>query len=270
MTNRLDQVFAAARKDGRKVLIPYIMAGDPDLETSAELVRALEAAGADAIELGIPFSDPIADGPVILRAAMRALTHDTSLAQVLETVRRLRAHTRLPIVFMSYYNPIYVYGDEKFAADAVAAGVDGVIVPDLPPEEAHGLQKAARKHGLKTIFLLAPTSNPARIDKVCRQASGFIYYVSLTGITGATLSDFDDVARRVEAIRAKTNKPIAVGFGISTPDQARAASRAADGVIVGSALVKVIEEQVDKGASRAQLVAAATDFTASLRKGLDG
>lgn len=270
MTSRIDQVFNTARRDGRKVLIPYIMAGDPDLATTLELVRALEAAGADAIELGIPFSDPIADGPVILRAAMRALTHGTSLTQVLDTVRALRAHTQVPIVFMSYYNPIYVYGEARFARDAVAAGVDGVIVPDLPPEEAHGLARAAREHGLATIFLLAPTSNSARINKVCRQATGFIYYVSLTGITGARLTDFGDVAQRVQAIRARTTKPVAVGFGISNAGQAKAAAQAADGVIVGSALVRVIEERIDAGASRAQLVGAARDFTAALRKGLDG
>ncbi len=269
MTRRIDQVFKQARQDGRKVLIPYIMAGDPDLDTSVELVKALDAAGADLIELGIPFSDPIADGPVILRAAMRALTGDTSLSQVIDTVRKLREHTQIPIVFMSYYNPIFVYGEDAFCRDAVAAGVDGVIVPDLPPEEADGLIKAARNHDLATIFLLAPTSNPKRIKKVCGKSTGFIYYVSLTGITGAKLTDFGDVTQRIQAIRSTTHKPVAVGFGISNAEQARTVGAAADGVIVGSALVRIIEEKIDSDASREELLAASGDFIASLRKGLD-
>ncbi len=269
MTRRIDKVFSDARRNGRKALIPYIMAGDPNLDTTITLVKALEAAGADLIELGIPFSDPIADGPVILRAAMRALRHDTSLTQVLETVRELRKHTQIPIVFMSYYNPIFVYGDANFAKDAVAAGVDGVIIPDLPPEEAADLTKAAREHGLSTIFLLAPTSNQTRINKVCRQASGFVYYVSLTGITGSKLTDFADVAERIGEIRKKTGKPICVGFGISTPDQARAAGKAADGVIVGSALVRIIEEKIEADAPQAELVGAAKDYLQTLRTGLD-
>ncbi len=270
MARRIDQVFKDARRDGRKVLIPYIMAGDPDLATSIELVNTLDRAGADIIELGIPFSDPIADGPVILRAAMRALNHDTSLTQVMDTVRTIRRQTQIPIVFMSYYNPIYVYGDDAFCRDAVAAGVDGVIIPDLPPEEADGLIRAARKHGLATIFLLAPTSDPKRIKKVCAKATGFIYYVSLTGITGATLTDFGDVTSRIRAIQKGTRKPVAVGFGISNAEQARTVGEAADGVIVGSALVKIIESKVDDNAPQAELLAASGEFIASLRKGLDG
>jgi tryptophan synthase alpha chain len=269
MTRRIDKVFKDARREGRKALIPYIMAGDPNLDTTIKLVKALDQAGADAIELGIPFSDPIADGPVILRAAMRALTHDTTLTQVLDTVRELRKHTQIPIIFMTYYNPIYVYGDAAFAKDAVAAGVDGVIIPDLPPEESADLVAASRKHDLSTVFLLAPTSNEARIKKVCRLASGFVYYVSLTGITGSKLTDFGDVAERIGAIRQHTKKPICVGFGISNAEQARAAGKAADGVIVGSALVRVIEEHIDADAPQETLVAAATKFLTDLRTGLD-
>ncbi|MDH5526038.1 MAG: tryptophan synthase subunit alpha [Nitrospirota bacterium] len=268
MTHRIDTAFRTARKAGRKVLIPYVMAGDPDLDTTLRLIPELEKAGADVIELGIPFSDPIADGPVILRAAMRALVHDTSLTDVLGAVKKIRAVSQVPLVFMSYYNPIYHYGVEAFARDAVTAGVDGVIIPDLPPEEGHDLIVAARKEKLATIFLLAPTSDDARIRKVTQTATGFIYYVSITGITGAALTDMGDVGARIGDIRKKTGKPIAVGFGISTPEQARAIGRMADGVIVGSALVKHIEANLE--ADRDTLVNAATAFVAGLRQGLDG
>jgi len=270
MSRRIDHVFQQTRRTGRKALIPYIMAGDPDMDLTRRLVPELEAAGADIVELGIPFSDPIADGPVILRAAMRALVHDTSLAEVLRAVRDIRRDCRVPIVLMSYYNPICQYGEDAFAADAVAAGVDGVIVPDLPPEEGAGLIRAARAADLATIFLLAPTSDPGRIRKVARVCRGFIYYVSLTGITGARLTDHGDVAGRIADIRKATDKPVAVGFGIATPEQARDLGRMADGVIVGSALVRVIEQQVEAGAAPDRIVGAAGDFVRSLRKGVDG
>jgi tryptophan synthase alpha chain len=265
---RIDQTFREARKAGRKVLIPYIMAGDPDLNTTRHLVPALERAGADVVELGIPFSDPIADGPVILRAGMRALVHDTSLAEVIRAVADIRRECRIPIVLMSYYNPILQYGDDAFARDAVAAGVDGVIVPDLPPEEGAALIRAGREHGLATVFLLAPTSDAGRIAKVVRISTGFVYYVSLTGITGARLAESHDVAAHLARIREATGKPVAVGFGIATPEQARAVAALADGVIVGSALVQVIEREVEAGSDR--VVEAAAAFVASLRKGVDG
>lgn len=266
----IDQAFRAAARARRKVLIPYVMAGDPDLALTVRLVPALAEAGADVVELGIPFSDPIADGPVILRAALRALVNDTSLAEVIGAVRDIRRATRVPIVLMSYYNPILQMGPEPFAAEAVAAGVDGVIVPDLPPEEASDLIRAARKSGLATIFLLAPTSDPGRIRRVARVCRGFLYYVSLTGITGARLADTDDVARRIAEIRKATQKPIAVGFGIATPEQAAAVGKVADGVIVGSALVRVMEREVEAGSDPQKLVAAAAEFVAGLRRGLDG
>ena len=270
MTQRIDTVFKKARKSGRKVLIPYIMAGDPDLATTLKLIGQLDASGADIIELGIPFSDPIADGPVILEAAMRALTHDTSLTEVIELVRQVRKTTDIPIVFMSYYNPIYKYGDEAFAKDAVAAGVDGVIVPDLPPEEATPLVKAAKANGLATIFLLAPTSDPGRIARVCRVSTGFVYYVSLTGITGAKITNQTDVTERLGTIRQATRKPVAVGFGISTPEQAAHMGKVADGVIVGSALVKVIAGEIEARSGQDTLLSAAGSFVSSLRAGLDG
>ncbi|MFQ5507838.1 MAG: tryptophan synthase subunit alpha [Leptospirillia bacterium] len=269
MTRRINQVFKHARTAGRKVLIPYIMAGDPNMDTTCALVEAIDRAGADVIELGVPFSDPIADGPVILRAAMRSLTHDTSLAETLRTVEKLRQVTQIPIVFMTYYNLIYQYGEEAFARDAVAAGVDGVIIPDLPPEEGANLISAARENGLATIFLLAPTSNEARITRVCRQATGFVYYVSITGITGARITDQQDVAECINRIRQHTTKPIAVGFGISTPEQARSIGQMADGVIVGSALVRIIEEQEEAGAGKDAVVRAAAEFVGSLRTALD-
>jgi tryptophan synthase alpha chain len=267
---RIDHTFREARRAGRKVLIPYVMAGDPDLATTRLLVPALERAGADVVELGIPFSDPIADGPVILRAGMRALVHDTSLAEVIRAVADIRKSCAVPIVLMSYYNPILQYGDAAFARDAAAAGVDGVIVPDLPPEEGSELIRAGRKHGLATVFLLAPTSDAGRIAKVARLSTGFIYYVSLTGITGSRLADSHDVAEHLERIRAASDNPVAVGFGIATPEQARAVGRLADGVIVGSALVQVIEGEVEADAGPDQVVAAASAFVASLRKGVDG
>jgi tryptophan synthase alpha chain len=274
MASRIDHVFQQARRTGRKALIPYVMAGDPDMDLTRRLVPELAAAGADIVELGIPFSDPIADGPTILRAGMRALVHDTSLAEVLRAVADIRKggekECDVPIVLMSYYNPILQYGEAAFAADAVAAGVDGVIVPDLPPEEGQGLIKAARAAGLDTIFLLAPTSDPGRIRKVARVCRGFIYYVSLTGITGARLADPADVAGPIAAIREATDKPVAVGFGIATPEQARDVGRVADGVIVGSALVRVIEEEVEAKAGPDRIVRAAREFVASLRKGVDG
>lgn len=266
----IDQAFRKAAKAGRKVLIPYVMAGDPNLDVTARLVPALAEAGADVVELGIPFSDPIADGPVILRAAMRALARDVSLAEVIGTVRAIRRVSRVPIVFMSYYNPILQMGPERFAVEAASAGVDGVIVPDLPPEEGADLIRAARKAGLATIFLLAPTSDPGRIAHIARVSTGFLYYVSLTGTTGAALTDPDEVARRIADIRKVSRKPVAVGFGIATPEQARIVGKIADGVIVGSALVRVMEREIEAGADPEKLVAAAGQFVADLRRGLDG
>jgi len=270
MTRRIDHVFQEARRTGRKVLIPYIMAGDPDMATTCRLVPALEAAGADIVELGVPFSDPIADGPVILRAGMRALAHDTSLAEILRAVRQIRRGCSVPVVLMSYYNPVLQYGEAAFARDAVKAGVDGVIVPDLPPEEGAGLIAGARAHGLATVFLLAPTSDPARIAKVSRVSTGFVYYVSLTGITGARLTDPREVSERLAHVRRATDKPVAVGFGIATPEQAGALARLADGVIVGSALVRVMEQELEAGADADKVVRSARDFVAALRKGVDG
>jgi tryptophan synthase alpha chain len=246
--NRIDQIFEKLRSKGEKALIAYIMAGDPSLQETESLVLELEKAGADIIELGVPFSDPIADGPVIQKAAERALRSGTSLKKILQSVKILRTRTQIPLVLMAYYNTIHALGETAFCTEAVAAGVDGLIVPDMPPEEAGLLEPSAADAGLRVIFLLAPTSTPARRAMVAGRSRGFLYYVSLTGITGARLTDLEDVRRNVMKIRQVTDVPVAVGFGIATPQDAAQVAMIADGVIVGSAIVRRIgEHQQDPG-----------------------
>lgn len=242
MINRLDATFDRLRADGRKALIAYIMAGDPSLQETETLVLELEKAGADVIELGVPFSDPIADGPVIQAAAERALRSGTSLRKILRTVASLRARTQVPLVLMAYYNTIHAMGEAMFCRLSAEAGVDGLVVPDMPPEEAGPLEGPASVAGLRLIYLLAPTSTPARRTMVARRSRGFVYYVSLTGITGAKLTDVGDVRRNVEKIRSVTDVPVAVGFGIATPQDASRVAEIADGVIVGTAIVRQIGE----------------------------
>ncbi len=237
--SRIKKTFATLKRQGGKAFIPYVMAGDPTLERTAELVRMLEGCGADIIELGVPFSDPLADGPVIQRAAERALAAGTRLRHVVTLVRELRLTTQIPIVLMTYYNPIFKYGEARFAAEASAAGVDGLIIPDLPPHEAKNLIALCRRSGIDNIFLTAPTSTPERRKIVARASSGFIYYVSITGITGAGLAMDTSIAESVQGIaRESGGKPVAVGFGVSTPEEASAVAAFADGVIVGSAIVR--------------------------------
>ncbi|MBI5203892.1 MAG: tryptophan synthase subunit alpha [Nitrospirae bacterium] len=240
--NRIEKTFKELKIRNKKAFIPYIMAGDPSVEKTKELVLVLEECGADIIELGVPFTDPLADGPTIQRAAERALKGGVTLKGVLALVKDLRAKTRVPLVLMTYYNPVFKYGEERFVKDAKDAGVDGVIIPDLPPDEAGELIKTAKKAGLATIFLLAPTSTEDRIKKVAAAARGFIYYVSMTGITGAQISLDGSIGKSINNIRSITDKPVAVGFGISTPEEARAVSGISDGVIVGSAIVRKIQE----------------------------
>jgi len=242
MTNRLDSTFERLRAHRQKALIAYVMAGDPSLPETEALVLELERAGADIIELGVPFSDPIADGPVIQRAAERALRSGTSLRRILPAVSALRAKTQIPLVLMAYYNTIYAFGEPAFCRQAVEAGVDGLIVPDMPPEEAGLLEAAASQAGLRLIFLLAPTSTPARRTGIARRSKGFVYYVSLTGITGAKLPDLEEVRRNVEKIRQVTETPVAVGFGVATAKDVSQVAAIADGVIVGSAIVRQIGE----------------------------
>jgi len=238
MKSRITKKFQSLRKDRQKAFIPYIMAGDPGIRRTRELAHILEDCGADIIELGVPFSDPLADGPTIQAAAQRALSGGTTLHTVMELVASLRAVTQIPIILMTYYNPIFKYGDERFIADASAAGVDGMIVPDLPPDEAEGIMELAKKRPFDTIFLLAPTSTEERISKVAHASRGFIYYVSITGITGSKLTLDPSIETHINHIRSVSDTPIAVGFGISTPEDAAMVSRFADGVIVGSAIVK--------------------------------
>lgn len=240
MTSRLDQTFAELRSRKGKALIAYIMAGDPTLQDTERLVLELERAGADVIELGVPFSDPIADGPVIQQAAERALRNGASLRKILPMVKTLRSKTQVPLVLMSYYNTIHAFGPERFCWEAVAAGVDGLIVPDMPPDEAGPLEEPAAEAGLQLIFLLAPTSTTDRRSYVVRRSQGFVYYVSLTGITGAKLSNLAEIGTNVEKIRKISAIPVAVGFGVATPEDAAKVAAIADGVIVGSAIVKQI------------------------------
>lgn len=261
---RIEKKFAELKDKGEKALITYIMAGDPNLQDTERLVLELEKAGADLIEIGIPFSDPLADGPTIQKAASRALEHNVSLSDVIDLAKKVRKVSNIPLIFMSYYNPIFKYGEERFVRDAVKAGVDGVIVPDLPPEEAEGLIKHSREKGLDTIFLLAPTSGEERIKKVCKSSTGFIYYVSLTGVTGAREGVSKDIKGMIKKIKSHTKLPIAVGFGISRPEQAKEISSWADGVIVGSAIVKVIEENIGKKGIHKKV----HDFVKSLKNGM--
>ncbi len=238
--NRIDDKFKSLRSNGRKAFIAYVTAGDPNLALTKKLALALETSGVDILELGVPFSDPIADGPTIQEASYRALKGKTTLKKIFAMVRSLRSATDMPIVFMTYYNPILRYGLKDFFISCRDCGVDGVIVPDLPYEEASDLVRLAKSYKVATIFLAAPTSTPDRIRNIAKYSKGFIYYVSLTGVTGARKALPKDIASKIKSIRSVTDKPIAVGFGVSNPKQAAQLATVADGIIVGSAIVKII------------------------------
>jgi tryptophan synthase alpha chain len=263
--SRIADKFDELNKNGEKALITFITAGDPDLDMTGELIPEMEKSGADIIELGVPFSDPMADGPTIQKASERALAAGTTLEAILATVKSVRRVSQVPIILMGYFNPVYRYGIRKFAADAVNAGVDGVLLVDLPPEEAAGFKTEASAHGLEVIFLLTPTSDDKRIEKVARLAGGFVYYVSVTGVTGARKSVADSVFDAVSKIKKRINLPVAVGFGISDPSQAAKVAAVANGVVVGSALVKLFEEfqglELKKEVAR---------FIAALKAGIAG
>lgn len=245
--SRIPHRFADLKAQGRKALIPYVTAGDPRPETTVPLMHAMVAAGADLIELGVPFSDPMADGPVIQQACERALEHHVSLRNVLEMVAAFRAQDLdTPVVLMGYLNPIEVMGVEAFARAAAAAGVDGVLTVDLPPEEGHELVEVLKAQAIDPIFLLSPTSTEARIEAICQAASGFVYYVSLKGVTGAATLDVDAVAAKLAAIRRHAQTPVGVGFGISDADTAARVATVADAVVVGSAIVRRIAENVTR------------------------
>jgi tryptophan synthase alpha chain len=243
--SNIENTFKKLKQTGRKALIPYIMAGDPSLDATKQFVSELEEAGADIIELGVPFSDPLADGPVIQRAHERALQKGVTLKKVIALVKEIRQSSHIPLILMTYYNPVFKFGVETFIKEAADSGVDGVIIPDLIPDEAHDFISVARKHKIDTIFLLAPTSTLERIKRVVKVSTGFIYYVSITGITGAKLAIGDPMKDTLRSIKSNTNKPVAVGFGISNPEEAAEISKLADGVIVGSAIVRLIAEGKD-------------------------
>jgi len=260
-TSRIDAAFEQLRAKGERALVAYLMAGDPSLAETERLVVEAERRGADLIELGVPFSDPLADGPVIQRADVRALAAGASLPRVLEMVASLRARVRIPLVLMTYYNPILAFGLKGFARTAVEAGADGVIVPDLPHEEAEPLRAEAEPAGLDMIHMVAPTSTPARVKAIARLSRGFIYVVSLTGVTGARRELPPDLDAQLRTLRLVTTKPLCVGFGVSTPEQVAVVGRLADGVAVGSAIVRTIEEHTGTAA----LVEKVGDFIASLK-----
>ena len=246
MKNRIKEKFKQLKKKRKKAFIVFITAGDPNLKTTEELVLAFENAGVDIIELGVPFSDPLADGPTIQASSQRALKGKVSLRKILDSVSRIRKRSQLPIALMTYYNPIFRFGEEKFIAKAYQAGVDGVIIPDLPPEEASSLIKEAKKKNIATVFFLSPTTQRKRIKTIVQACSGFIYYVSLTGVTGARRQLPKELSGDLKKLKRYTSKPICAGFGISRSEQVKAISGVCDGVIVGSAVIKEIEKNKDK------------------------
>ena len=267
MTARIESRFSALRKAARPALVTFVTAGDPDYETSLAILKALPAAGADIIEIGMPFSDPMADGPAIQAAGLRALKAGQTMVKTLEMVRAFRKGDRdTPVVLMGYYNPIYIYGNARFLADARAAGVDGLIVVDLPPEEDEELCIPAMKAGLNFVRLATPTTDEHRLPTVLKNTSGFVYYVAITGITGTKTPDSARVAAAVDRIKQRTDLPVAVGFGVSTPEQAAAIGRNADGVVVGSALVRAVEKSLDAGVQTT--VGAVTELVSALAQGV--
>ncbi|HWZ10325.1 MAG TPA: tryptophan synthase subunit alpha [Xanthobacteraceae bacterium] len=270
MTTRIDRRFAALRAEGRAALVTYIMAGDPDCGSSLAILKALPRAGADVVELGMPFTDPMADGPAVQAAGLRALAAGQDMKRTLALVRDFRrGDDATPIVLMGYYNPIYVYGVDRFLADAKSAGVDGLIVVDLPPEEDVELCLPALEAGFNFIRLATPTTDDKRLPAVLANTSGFVYYVSITGITGAAAPDTAKVADAVRRIKRHTDLPVCVGFGVRTAEQARALSEGADGVAVGSALVEAVRKSLGPdGRATAATVSAVADLVRALADGV--
>jgi len=264
-SNRLDSTLAALRQNGRKALVIYLMAGDPDIPFTERIVPKLAQAGVDAVELGFPFSDPVADGPVIQAAGTRALHRFGGLPDFLAMVQRIRKHTDVPIATMTYYNPIFRYGEAKFATDAAAAGLDGVIIPDLPVDEAGEWPQQCRDAGLAPILLEAPNTDAAHAQRIAEAAGGFIYLVSLKGVTGTDVGLGDNLGTRVERFRALTQTPLLVGFGIHTAEQAAQVGALSDGVVVGSGAVSRIAAAANANAAEQALLA----YVKELRAGLD-
>lgn len=261
---RLGERFAALRERDERALIPFVTAGDPDLATTEALLRALAEAGADAIELGAPFSDPIAEGPTIQKSSERALASGTTLVRIFEMVKSVRASVEIPIVLMGYANPFFTVGEERFAAAAAEVGVDGVIVPDLPLEEGARFYDAAEAAGVDPILMAAPTTTPERLVQLTKRSRGFLYYVALTGVTGARAAIAEDLEAGVRRARELSDVPVCVGFGVSTPEQAQAIGRYADGVVVGSALVDRIAAETTLDGR----IDAASRFVAELKASL--
>ena len=272
MTTRIDRRFTALEQEGRAALMTFVVAGDPDAETSLAIVKALPRAGADLIEIGMPFTDPMADGPAVQAGGVRALAAGQTMIKTLALVRAFRAgDDATPIVLMGYYNPIYIYGVDKFLVDAKTAGVDGLIVVDLPPEEDEELCLPALRAGLNFIRLATPTTDDKRLPAVLANTSGFVYYVSVAGITGSAAPDPSVVTQAVARIKRHTKLPVAVGFGVRTTQTAAAIARGADGVVVGSALVDAVKQSLDaNGRPTVRTVAAVTDLVAQLAAGVRG
>jgi tryptophan synthase alpha chain len=264
--SRIGDRFRLLRARGEKALIPFVTAGDPDLATTEALLPALALAGADVIELGVPFSDPMAEGPTIQRASERALRSGASLRKVLQLVERVRPKVDVPIVLMGYANNFLVMGEEEFAAAAADVGVDGLIAVDLPPEEGEGLHGALRARGVDPILLAAPTTRPERLEMLAKRTAGFLYFVSLTGTTGARQALSETLEREVRAVRAISNVPVCVGFGVSTPEHAARIAAFADGVVVGSAVVDRIERAASPDAAVEAVVAFVEDLKRPLRR----
>jgi tryptophan synthase alpha chain len=270
MTTRIDRRFAALKEEGRAALMTFVMGGDPDYETSLAIVKALPAAGSDLIEIGMPFTDPMADGPAIQAAGVRALKSGQTMKRTLSLVREFRrADDATPVVLMGYYNPIYIYGVDAFLADARAAGVDGLIVVDLPPEEDSELCLPALKAGFNFIRLATPTTDDKRLPAVLANTSGFVYYVSITGITGSAAPDAAKVGEAVKRIKRHSTLPVCVGFGVRTAEQVRAIAQGADGVVVGSALVETVRKHLDPhGKPTAETAGGVADLVRALASGV--
>ena len=243
---RIANTFNALRAQGEKALVIYLTAGDPSLEVTREIVLGLDAAGVDCLEIGVPFSDPTADGPIIQAASQRALRNGTTLSAILDMIESIRTVSEIPVVLFGYYNPILSYGTERFAVRAKETGVDGILVVDLPPEEAHELRQYTDPQGIDFISLIAPTTGTERMKMIASDASGFLYYISITGVTGTAKPQVEEVAKDIQRIRTVTELPLIVGFGISTPQQASQIAPYADGIVIGSAVVQMIEEHADK------------------------
>lgn len=263
--NRIDKRFKELKEQGKKAFIPYICAGDPDINTTRRLVLELDRVGVDIIELGVPFSDPLADGPTIQRASQRALKNRVNLTRIFSLVESLRKNVEIPLVLMTYYNPVYKYGVKRFVRDAKSCGADGVIIPDISPEEADELVSVSKLYEFDTIFLAAPTSTKERIRLITRKSLGFIYYVSLTGVTGARKRLPAHIREHIRQINRISDKPVCVGFGVSTPKQVHDLSRFCDGVIVGSAIINRLEGYLS---DRKRIPVKVAEFVNDLMKGL--